>query len=171
LIDLTRALEDRPEAAAAGALCRTGGLCASARKHFGDGPSGSGGDCGGVACLARGASRGQGRGDGLRAGKRIRPRGIDELHRQTVNLMSFLPIPKAIFDEQLVFNLLARFGDEAKQSLAALEERVESHLGDAGGFEPWLTLAFAAFAAGVSNAWLLGFALVEFCRGKRYGGD
>ena len=54
--------------------------------------------------------------------------GINELHQQTVNLLAFQPLPKTIYDEQVAFNLLARYGDEAKESLAAIEERVESHV-------------------------------------------
>ncbi len=66
--------------------------------------------------------------------------GIDELHKQTMNLMAFQPLPKAIFDEQLAFNILARFGDEAKQSLAAIEERVESHLATLIALNPGVPL-------------------------------
>ena len=35
-------------------------------------------------------------------------RGMDELHQQTVNLLSFQELPKAVFDAQVAFNLLDR---------------------------------------------------------------
>ena len=40
--------------------------------------------------------------------------GMDELHQQTVHLLSFQPLPKEQFDAQAAFNLLAEFGGEAK---------------------------------------------------------
>ena len=35
---------------------------------------------------------------------------MDELHQQTVNLLSFQPLPKDVFDAQVAFNLVARYG-------------------------------------------------------------
>ena len=35
-------------------------------------------------------------------------RGMDELHQQTVNLLSFQPLPKDVFDAQVAFNMVAR---------------------------------------------------------------
>ena len=37
---------------------------------------------------------------------------MDELHEQTVNLLSFQQLPKAVFDSQVAFNLIDRYGDE-----------------------------------------------------------
>jgi aspartate-semialdehyde dehydrogenase len=54
--------------------------------------------------------------------------GIDELHRQAVALFSFQQMPKEIFDTQVVFNLLPRYGDEAVSSLQGAAQRVEKHL-------------------------------------------
>jgi aspartate-semialdehyde dehydrogenase len=54
--------------------------------------------------------------------------GIDELHQQTVSLLSFQNMPKAVFDTQVSFNLLPRFGDEARASLETSEQRIERHL-------------------------------------------
>ena len=44
--------------------------------------------------------------------------GLDELHQQTVNLLSFHELPREQFDAQSAFNLLPELGDEAKASLA-----------------------------------------------------
>jgi aspartate-semialdehyde dehydrogenase len=43
--------------------------------------------------------------------------GIDELETQTTNLLSFRPIEQTIFDTQVAFNLLSKYGDESKPSL------------------------------------------------------
>jgi aspartate-semialdehyde dehydrogenase len=55
-------------------------------------------------------------------------RGIDELHRQAVGLFTFQKLPKAVYDEQVGFNLLARYGAEALVSLESIEARIERHL-------------------------------------------
>ena len=55
-------------------------------------------------------------------------RGLEELRRQTVSLLSFQQLPKEIFDAQAAFNLLARYGDEAPQTLESIELRIERHL-------------------------------------------
>jgi aspartate-semialdehyde dehydrogenase len=54
--------------------------------------------------------------------------GIEELQQQTVNLLSFQPVPKKIFDAQLAYAMLAQLGSEASVSLAAMEDRIERHL-------------------------------------------
>jgi aspartate-semialdehyde dehydrogenase len=54
--------------------------------------------------------------------------GVEELQNQTVNLLSFKSLPRAIFDAQLGFNLLARYGEEAPVSLEESELRIERHL-------------------------------------------
>src|SRR6202161_4177175 len=51
-------------------------------------------------------------------------KGMDELHQQTVNLLSFQPLPKDLFGEQVAFNLIARYGQSSKLSLESLEKRV-----------------------------------------------
>jgi len=53
--------------------------------------------------------------------------GMDELHQQTVGLLSFQNLPKAIFDAQVAFNIQGRLGGEAKQSLESVEKRVLTH--------------------------------------------
>jgi aspartate-semialdehyde dehydrogenase len=55
-------------------------------------------------------------------------RGINELQKQAVSLLSFKPIPKDIFDAQLGFNLLAEYGAEAPEPLSHFEQRLDRHL-------------------------------------------
>ena len=54
-------------------------------------------------------------------------RGMDELHQQTVNLLSFQPLPKDVFDAQVAFNMVARYGQKSQPTLDSLETRVSRH--------------------------------------------
>jgi len=54
--------------------------------------------------------------------------GIEELQQQTVNLLSFQPVPKKVFDSQLAYAMLAQLGSEAPIPLASAEDRIERHL-------------------------------------------
>jgi aspartate-semialdehyde dehydrogenase len=49
---------------------------------------------------------------------------MDELHQQTVNLLSFQSLPKSIFDAQSAYNLLSGFGENAKASLVQVDARI-----------------------------------------------
>jgi len=55
-------------------------------------------------------------------------RGVSELQQQTISLLSFQKLPRAVFDAQLGFNMLARYGEEAPASLEDTELRIERHL-------------------------------------------
>jgi aspartate-semialdehyde dehydrogenase len=61
------------------------------------------------------------------ASERGRP-GVHELHQQTVSLLSFQKPVKQVYDAQLSFNLLARYGADAPLKLEAIEQRIEKHL-------------------------------------------
>ncbi len=54
-------------------------------------------------------------------------RGMDELHEQTVNLLSFQQLPKSVFDSQVAFNLLDRYGEHSLPSLDSVESRIQRH--------------------------------------------
>ncbi len=54
-------------------------------------------------------------------------KGMDELHEQTVNLLSFQQMPKNVFDTQVAFNMVARYGEQSVPALATLESRVLKH--------------------------------------------
>jgi len=54
-------------------------------------------------------------------------RGMDELHQQTVNLLSFQPLPKEVFDAQVAFNMVARYGQKSQPALDSIEARVLRH--------------------------------------------
>ncbi|HZW81638.1 MAG TPA: Asd/ArgC dimerization domain-containing protein, partial [Candidatus Deferrimicrobiaceae bacterium] len=68
-------------------------------------------------------------------------KGMDELHQQTVNLLSFQSLPKDLFDLQVAFNMVARYGSSSKLSLDSLEARVRRHYQElAGADAPRLAL-------------------------------
>jgi aspartate-semialdehyde dehydrogenase len=49
---------------------------------------------------------------------------MDEMHQQTVSLLSFQSLPRAVYDAQAAFNMLAGMGESAKINLAAVEARI-----------------------------------------------
>jgi aspartate-semialdehyde dehydrogenase len=56
-------------------------------------------------------------------------RGMDELHEQTVNLLSFQQMPTNVFDSQVAFNMIGRYGPASSaQSLESIERRIGAHL-------------------------------------------
>ena len=54
-------------------------------------------------------------------------RGMDELHEQTVNLLSFQQLPKKVFDSQVAFNIISRYGEESEPTVESVERRVIAH--------------------------------------------
>ena len=57
-------------------------------------------------------------------------RGIEELQKQTVNLLSFQKTPRQIFGAQLAFNLLSRLGRGGTGEVSSLEARLQRQLRD-----------------------------------------
>ena len=62
-------------------------------------------------------------------------RGMDELHQQTVNLLSFQPLPKDVFDAQVAFNMVARYGHKSQPALDSLEATILRHYRKIAGDE------------------------------------
>jgi aspartate-semialdehyde dehydrogenase len=54
-------------------------------------------------------------------------KGMDELHEQTVNLLSFQELPKNVFDTQVAFNMVARYGQRSNLALDAVSQRIRRH--------------------------------------------
>jgi aspartate-semialdehyde dehydrogenase len=55
-------------------------------------------------------------------------KGVEELQNQTVSLLSFKSLPQAVFDAQIGFTMLAKYGQEAPIALDESELRIERHL-------------------------------------------
>jgi aspartate-semialdehyde dehydrogenase len=58
----------------------------------------------------------------------IGPRAIEELQKQTINLLSFQKAPQAVFGAQIAFNMLPRIGRNTQPSLRHQEERIRNQL-------------------------------------------
>jgi aspartate-semialdehyde dehydrogenase len=55
--------------------------------------------------------------------------GLDELHQQTVSLFGFQSMPKQVFDDQVAFNMLSVWGEEAAAGkLVSVETQVREQL-------------------------------------------
>jgi aspartate-semialdehyde dehydrogenase len=54
-------------------------------------------------------------------------KGMDELHEQTVNLLSFQELPKNIFDTQIAFNLTETYGPNSTPTLESVKQRIVKH--------------------------------------------
>jgi aspartate-semialdehyde dehydrogenase len=63
----------------------------------------------------------------LEPASEIGQKGMDELHEQTINLLSFQDLPKNVFDIQVAFNMAARYGQRSHLSLEAVSERIRKH--------------------------------------------
>jgi aspartate-semialdehyde dehydrogenase len=55
-------------------------------------------------------------------------KGLDELQQQNVAVLSFQKLKTDVYDTQLAFAMLARYGEEADEPLEGIENRVEKHL-------------------------------------------
>lgn len=54
--------------------------------------------------------------------------GMNELQQQSTGLLSFQTLDKAIFDAQVGFNVLPRYGEDAPQKLEDVEMRIDRHI-------------------------------------------
>lgn len=128
LIDLTRALEDHPGARLRAPQAEPSGEPApSASLYVIAHPAA----ILSAVLLQRLASAGEIRRVILTAFEPASERGmsgVDELQKQTIALLSFKKQPTAVYDDQLAFNLLARYGDEAPLALESVQEQIERHL-------------------------------------------
>jgi aspartate-semialdehyde dehydrogenase len=62
--------------------------------------------------------------------------GLTELQQQTTGLLNFKTLEKRVFDAQLGFSLLPRYGSEAPVKIEDTEQRVDRHLATLMGKPP-----------------------------------
>jgi aspartate-semialdehyde dehydrogenase len=85
---------------------------------------------------------------------------MDELHQQTVNLLSFQSLPREQYDAQVSFNLLPALGESARISLEKTEQRIRSqYVSISSGLLP--TLALQIVQAPVFHGYVIS-VLVDF---------
>jgi aspartate-semialdehyde dehydrogenase len=83
---------------------------------------------------------------------------LDELHQQTVTLLSFQGLPREVFDTQAAFSLLSGLGESAKVSLGTVEARIRRHY-DALSAGRWPALALQVVAAPVFHGHAFSIAI------------
>ncbi len=83
---------------------------------------------------------------------------MDELHQQTVNLLSFQSLPRAIYDAQAAYNLLGGLGEAASVHLGAVEARIRRHY-EALGVGRWPKLALQVIHAPVFHGHAFSIAV------------
>jgi aspartate-semialdehyde dehydrogenase len=83
---------------------------------------------------------------------------MDELHQQTVSLLSFQTLPRAIYDAQAAYNLLSGLGESAVINLGAAETRIRRHYEALGGGR-WPALALQVIAAPVFHGHTFSIAI------------
>lgn len=54
--------------------------------------------------------------------------GVEELSRQTANLLAFQEIPKDVFDSQVAFNVLSSYGGQSHPTLREAQTRIGRHV-------------------------------------------
>jgi aspartate-semialdehyde dehydrogenase len=92
---------------------------------------------------------------------------MDELHQQTVNLLSFQTLPREQYDAQVSFNLLPELGEAAKITLRTTEQRIRQHYAGLGD-KLLPPLALQIVQAPVFHGYVLSM-LVEFGKAATVG--
>ncbi|HEV2486178.1 MAG TPA: Asd/ArgC dimerization domain-containing protein [Terracidiphilus sp.] len=83
---------------------------------------------------------------------------MDELHQQTVSLLSFQGLPRAIYDAQAAYNLLNGMGESSTVNLVAVEARIRRHY-DALSAGRWPALALQVVHAPVFHGLTFSIAV------------
>ena len=94
---------------------------------------------------------------------------MDELHAQTVALLSFQPLPKEVFDTQVTFNLSTGFGESARYDLADTAALIGRQLKRLLGSDAAERCAFQLVQAPLFHG-MAASILVECERGVQTGG-
>jgi aspartate-semialdehyde dehydrogenase len=83
---------------------------------------------------------------------------MDELHQQTIALLSFQGLPRTIYDAQAAYNLLLGLGETAAVNLSSVEARVRRHY-DALSAGRWPALALQVIHAPVFHGHTMSIAI------------
>ncbi len=88
--------------------------------------------------------------------------GVEEVHQQTVGLLSFKPLQKEIYDAQVAFNFVASLGSAAKANLDNIADTIRRHIavlsGDAASDVVTLQLLQAPVFHGYTASVFLEFS-------------
>lgn len=80
---------------------------------------------------------------------------LDEMHQQTVSLLSFQSVPKEVFDAQVAFNLQTSLGEAAKIDLGGVAAVIRRHLGLILGTEAAARVHFQLVQAPVFHGYTI----------------
>jgi aspartate-semialdehyde dehydrogenase len=83
---------------------------------------------------------------------------MDELHQQTIALLSFQGLPRAVYDAQAAYNLLLGLGETAAVNLSTVEARIRRHY-DALSAGRWPALALQVVHAPVFHGHTMSIAI------------
>jgi aspartate-semialdehyde dehydrogenase len=83
---------------------------------------------------------------------------MDELHQQTIALLSFQGLPRAIYDAQAAYNLLLGLGEAASVNLTTVEARIRRHY-DSLSAGRWPALALQVVHAPVFHGHTMSIAI------------
>jgi len=83
---------------------------------------------------------------------------MDELHQQTLNLLSFQALPRDLYDAQVAYNLLSGLGENSKVNLNTVDARIRRHYA-ALSIGRWPSLALQVVAAPVFHGHGFSIAL------------
>jgi aspartate-semialdehyde dehydrogenase len=83
---------------------------------------------------------------------------MDELHQQTVSLLSFQSLPRTTYDAQAAYNLLSGLGESATINLGAEDARIRRHY-EALGDGRWPRLALQVIHAPVFHGHAFSIAV------------
>lgn len=83
---------------------------------------------------------------------------MDELHQQTVSLLSFQSLPRAIYDAQAAYNLLGGLGEAATVNLSGADAQIRRHY-EALGSGRWPALALQVIHAPVFHGHTFSIAV------------
>ena len=127
IVDLSSALEDRPEARLRAPMVEPAGFRGASRIQAIAHPAAIA-----IALLLKELRKaGNIRRSVVQIFEPVSERGqagIDELQKQTVGLLSFKQLPKDVYDAQVSFAMLSQYGSESQHSLAAIEQQIDRHL-------------------------------------------
>jgi aspartate-semialdehyde dehydrogenase len=133
LIDLTGALEDQPQAQLRAPSAEAPGSAAAPRVN-GARPvqviahPAAIGICMLLAALTRRATVRRALVHVFEPASERGKKGVDELQQQTVAVLNFQKLKTPVFDAQVSFNMLARYGEEAMEPIEGVEQRIERNV-------------------------------------------
>ncbi len=81
--------------------------------------------------------------------------GVDELHQQTVSLLSFQDVPKEIFGSQVAFNLQGSLGEDGRVHLDRVRRRIREDITRLTGVSDGESISLTVLQAPVFHGYVI----------------